>query len=103
MGTNRRYAAQVDARMDARVAQSVSAGGPLQSLSDLELQLDQVPFTRDPQPKSVKAWVRFGAVPLMVDAVACSWTPYAVAIRFEVAGVEYRTWVWASAVRGGDC
>ncbi|WP_244630512.1 hypothetical protein [Microbacterium sp. CFBP 8801] len=86
--------------MDARIIERVVASaGPLQSLSREELELDTQPMTRDPQPKRVSAWVRFGGTPLLVDAKVTSWTPTAVAVRFVVAGKVYRAWVWASAVR----
>ncbi|MGC5172074.1 hypothetical protein ACLQ2Q_15615 [Microbacterium sp. DT81.1] len=77
----------------------VANSGPLQTLSDAELELGREPFTRDPQPKPVKAWVRFGETPVLVDAEACVWTSNAVGIRFTVAGKQLKTWVWASAVR----
>ncbi|MCK6065742.1 MULTISPECIES: hypothetical protein [Microbacterium] len=100
MGTNRRYAAHFDRLMDERIIQRVAdTAGPLQTLSSEELELEREPFTRDPQPKPVRAWVRFGDTPVLVDAEACSWTRHAAAIRFTVAGREYKTWVWASAVR----
>ena len=88
--------------MDDRILARTAASGPLQSLTDAELALDREPFTRDPRPKPVKAWVRFGAVPALVDAEVCSWTSNAVAIRFTIAGTEYKAWVWASAVTPVD-
>lgn len=99
MGSNRRYAVHYDRLMDDRILARTAASGPLQTLSDAELELDSEPFTRDPQPKPVKAWVRFGSTPALVDAEACSWTSNAVAIRFTIAEQEYRAWVWTSAVR----
>ena len=103
MGTNRRYADHYDRLMDERILQRIAAGGPLETLSRLELQLDDLPCTTDPKPKRVKAWVRFGRTPIQVDAEACMWTPRAIAIRFRISGEEYRCWVWASAVDGaGD-
>lgn len=100
MGTSRRYAQHYDRMADARIGQRVAeTAGPLQSLTAEELELDREPFTKDPKPKPVRAWVRFGATPLLVDAEACSWTRHAVAIRFSIAGREFKTWVWASAVR----
>lgn len=99
MGTNRRYAIQIDERMDQRILEQTAKGGTLQSLTRSELELDSEPFTRAPQPRPVRAWVRFGEIPIMVDAEACSWTAYAVAIRFTVADTEYKTWVWSSAIR----
>lgn len=84
--------------MDARVLQRVAAGGMLETLRPIELQLDLLPVTIDPQPKPVKAWVRFGDTPIIVDAEACRWTTKAVGIRFLVDGAEHRCWVWLGAV-----
>lgn len=100
MGTNKRYARAIDQRMDARIVERIAReGGPLQSLSNAELELDRLPWTRDPKPKPVRAWVRFGPTPVLVDAEVCGWTEHAVAVRFTIAGNEFRAWVWASAVR----
>lgn len=99
MGTNRRYAAAVDARMDARILQGIAGEGQLQTLAPYELRLDEVPLTVDPKPRrKVKAWVRFGNTPVQVDAVAARWTPSAVGIIFTVEGQEHRCWVWIGAV-----
>jgi hypothetical protein len=76
-----------------------ATSGPLQSLTRAELALDTETVTRDPQPKPVTAWVRFGATPAQVDAEACSWTTTAVSIRFTIAGTEYKAWVWGPAVQ----
>lgn len=99
MGTNRRYAHVIDRRMDERVLETIAKSGPLQTLTAEELELDRLPVTTDPRPAKVKAWVRFGDTGVMVDAEACMWTEHAVAIRFNVAGREYRCWVWRGAVR----
>lgn len=102
MGTNKRYAEQVDQRMSDRILQRAAASGPLQTLTSTELQLDVLPVTTDPKPKVVSVWVRFGRVPVRVDAEACMWTARAVAIRFRVAGTECRCWVWSGAVDPGS-
>ncbi|MFG6402677.1 MULTISPECIES: hypothetical protein [unclassified Microbacterium] len=102
MGTNRRYADQIDRRMDERILERLAREGPLQSLSDNELELTRLPMTKDPRPSTVTAWVRFGQSPTRVQAEAVAWTPRAVAIRFTVAGRELRAWVWASAVERHD-
>jgi hypothetical protein len=102
MGTNRRYAAQIDARMSERILQRTAETGRLETLTDSELELDKRPLTRAPVARPVKAWVRFGGVPLRVDAEACSWTPRAVAIRFRIDGHEHRCWVWVGAIEGPD-
>jgi len=88
--------------MDQRILERIARqDGPLQSLTreELELELEREPFTRDPQPKPVRARVRFGETAVTVEAEVCSWTAHAVAIRFTVAGREFNTWVWSSAVR----
>lgn len=99
MGTNRRYAAQIDARMDARILDRIASDGELQTLTAAELQLDILPLTIDPKPsRRVQAWVRFGATPVRVEAVAVRWTSTAVGIQFEAAGRTHRCWVWSGAV-----
>ncbi|MDQ1206599.1 hypothetical protein [Microbacterium sp. SORGH_AS_0862] len=106
MGTNKRYADAIDRRVGERILERAAADGPLQHLTDAELELDRRPLTIDPQPKPAKAWVRFGSTPVLVDALVNRWTSRACGISFEVAGKQMRTWVWASAVseapRGGD-
>ena len=99
MGTNRRYADAVDRQMNERVLQRITAEGPLQTLTSMELQLDRMPLTIDPQPRRrVRAWVRFGSTPVQVEAIAARWTEHAVGIEFEAGGRHHRCWVWASAV-----
>ncbi|SDH10883.1 hypothetical protein [Microbacterium pygmaeum] len=98
MGTNRRYAASVDRQMDERALQRIAASGPLETLSRAEQARDVLPVTSDPRPRIVKAWVRFGATPVQVDAEACMWTAKAVGIRFTVSGTTHRCWVWVGAV-----
>lgn len=98
MGTNRRYAAHYDRLMDDRILAGLCEKGGLQTLSPKELSLDQDPLTVDPEPKPVKAWVRFYDHPTMVEAWACRWTPRAIGIKFFARGKAYTTWVWANAV-----
>ena len=99
MGTSRRYADAVDARMNERVLQTVARGAKLQTLTPLELRLDEVPLTIDPRPhRKVLAWVRFGDTPIRVSAIAARWTPDAVGIVFSIDGHEHRCWVWTGAV-----
>jgi hypothetical protein len=99
VGTNKRYADHYDGLMDARILERTAAtAGPLQSLTDAELELDTEPLTIAPQPHPVRAWVRFGSTAVRVDAEACRWTERAVGIRFTAGGRELRTWVWSSVV-----
>jgi hypothetical protein len=99
VGTNRRYADSIDRQMNERVMQTVSRNAKLQTLSGQELRLDEVPLTIDPKPRrKVRAWVRFGDVPLQVEAVAARWTADAVGIEFTIADTAHRCWVWSGAV-----
>ena len=87
MGTSKRYAEQIDRRMDTRVGDKIMRSGEPLSLSPVELQLDVYPLTRTPRPETVIAWVRY------------AWTPRAVAIKWPGPDdTEHRAWVWASAV-----
>ena len=99
MGTNRRYADSIDRRVNERALEVIARGEKLQTLTPMELQLSEVPLTIDPRPRrKVKAWVRFGTVPVRVEAVAARWTPDVVGIVFTVGDVEHRCWVWSGAV-----
>ena len=99
VGTNRRYAHVIDRQMNERALQTIARNAPLQTLSTLELRLDEVPLTVDPKPhRKVKAWVRFGDVPVRVDAIAARWTADAVGITFTIGDQEHRCWVWSGAV-----
>jgi hypothetical protein len=85
--------------MDVSVDESIMRGGTPDTLSDLELDLSHEPLTRSPVARLVRAWVRYGTVPLLVEAEAVAWTEYAVAILWPTPEGEHRGWVWASAVR----
>lgn len=99
MGTNRRYADSIDRRVNERALEVIARDEQLQTLTPMELRLDEVPLTVDPKPRRrVRAWVRFGATPVRVEAVAARWTPDAVGIVFYVGEKEHRCWVWSGAV-----
>jgi hypothetical protein len=69
LGTNKRYADSIDRRMGARVNETIMRGAEPESLTTAELALDSEPLTRTPVPRPVKAWVRYGNIPIQVDAV----------------------------------
>lgn len=79
--------------------QTVVSAGPLQSLTPEELRLDSEPLTIDPRPKPVRAWVRFGSKPVLVDAVAVRWTADAVGVVFSIRETEYRAGSVAKIVK----
>ncbi len=100
MGSNRRYAAAVDARMDSRILEMLMREHAPIGLNDAELELDIEPVTRPPAPVPVQAWVRYGPTAISVNGWAVAWTPRAVAVRWTTPhGVDHRAWLWASAVR----
>ena len=99
MGTNKRYADAIDARMDDRALQAIVRDRSPSNLKSVELELERYALTIPPAPVPVRAWVRYGDVPLRVDAEAWRWTERVVAIVWKVpGGAEHRAWVWASAV-----
>jgi hypothetical protein len=49
------------------------------------------------EPMSVRAWVRYPAISSQVHGLALAWTPRAVYVEWEDAGI-HRAWVWAPAV-----
>ena len=99
MGTNRRYAESIDRGINERILDGIAREGKLESLTKVELELDSRTVTTDPKPAKVRAWVRFGSTPVIVDAEACMWTEHAVAIRCRADKREWRCWVWRGAVR----
>ena len=68
------------------------------TLSAEELQLDKYPLTKDPQPSTVRAWIRYPEGSLEVEGLAVAWTSRAVAVKWEAYDdVEHRCWVWSGA------
>lgn len=70
----------------ARAAITAAAKrGPLQTLSDRELALREHPITVYPYAlqRRVRAWVRFGAEVVRVDAKIMRSTPLAAGIEFQ--------------------
>jgi hypothetical protein len=95
MGQSRRG----DPMLATRIVEVAARGEEPDTLSPAELQLDREQLTRTPIAKPVVAWVRYGKVPVEVDAEAVAWTPRAIAIRWKVGDVVHKAWVWESAVR----
>lgn len=72
--------------------------GPLQSLTEREMDVREQPMTIYPRPKAVRAWVRFGPESVRVDAKLMRSTPLAAGIEFRAADQTFRCWVWGNAV-----
>jgi hypothetical protein len=60
-------------------------------------ELGGLPAILASEPTSVRAWVRYPAIAHRVHGLALAWTPRAVYVEWEDAGV-HRAWVWAPAV-----
>jgi hypothetical protein len=46
----------------------------------------------------VNDWVRYGKVPIQVDALVTAWTTRAVSIKWNSPDGEHKAWVWSNAV-----
>lgn len=100
MGTSKRLAPLYDMQAQHQEILRAARAGPLQSLSDREIGLRHLPLTIYPHPhKVVRAWVRFGAHPIRVDAKLIRSTPLAAGVEFRAEGQVFRCWVWGNAVQ----
>ncbi len=104
MGSNRRYADQIDRRVDARTDEVIMRDRAPVSLTSRELQLDVDPVTITPVPIAARAWVRYDTIALQLNVRVLRWTPRAVGIEWDTPAGVHRAWVWASAVErtGGE-
>lgn len=99
MGTSKRYAHSIDARMDARVAEGVMRTGQPETLDPKQLNLEREPMTRTPLPQPARAWVRYGDQSIEIDVEVVAWTERAMAIRWPGPDdTEHHAWVWVGAV-----
>lgn len=104
MGAGDRLKSSNDVRTQRAAVIAASKRGPLQSLTDRELALRESPVTIYPYAlqRSVRAWVRFGAEAICVDAKLVRSTPRAAGIEFRAEGQTFRCWVWGNAVEVAD-
>lgn len=93
-----RLSAYYDRRSQEQSIVEAARHGPLQSLSDRELDRLEQPVTIYPRPRKVKAWVRFGPEPVRVDALLVRSTPTAAGVEFSADDQTFRCWVWGNAV-----
>lgn len=101
-GERVKYAHDVRAYRESVIA--ASKRGPLQSLTDKELDAKHSPVTAYPNEvqRRVWAWVRFGPHAIRVDAKIVRSTPHAAGIEFRAEGQTFRCWVWGNAVQPYD-
>lgn len=83
----------------ARSILDAAKHGPLQSLTDREMDVREQPMTIYPRPKRVRAWVRFGPEAVRVDAKLVRSSPLAGGIEFRAGDQTFQCWVWRNAVR----
>lgn len=62
MGTNKRYADAIDARMDERAIEVIMRDRSPSNLKSVELELERYALTIPPRPVPVRAWVWASAV-----------------------------------------
>lgn len=98
MGTSKRLASLYDRYSEHQVILEAAKHGPLQSLTDRELDRAEQPMTIYPRPKKVRAWVRFGPESIRVEAALVRSTPLAAGIVFRAGEETFRCWVWGNAV-----
>lgn len=104
MGAGDRLKYSNDMRSARTSVTAASKRGPLQSLSDRELDLRNAPVTVYPHAlqRKVRAWVRFGGDAVRVDAKLMRSTPMAAGIEFHGVDETFRCWVWGNAIEITD-
>lgn len=100
MGSSKRLAPLYDMYSQHQAILAAAKRGPLQSLSERELALDQHAVTIYPRAlqRKVTAWVRFGPEAARVDAKIVRSTSLAAGIEFRAGEQTFRCWVWGNAV-----
>jgi len=88
-----------DMRSQHEAILAAANNGPLQPLTDRELDVREQPVTIYPRPTTVRAWVRFGPEAVRVDAKVMRSTPLAAGIEFRAGEQTFRCWVWGNAVQ----
>lgn len=104
MGAGERLKAANDVRSARASVTAAAMRGPLQTLTERELAVREQPVTIYPHAlqRRVRAWVRFGAEAVRVDAKLMRSTPLAAGIEFRGENEVFRCWVWGNAVEVAD-
>ena len=99
IATTPRGRARQAARVDNEILRMIASKASPASLTEAELEFDKYPVTKPAKAHPVWAWVRYGTVPIRVEAELCAWTLNAGACRWLVPGkgVE-KAWLWGSAI-----
>ncbi|MEV4667799.1 hypothetical protein [Microbacterium sp. LWO12-1.2] len=96
MGTSKRLAPLYDRYAQHGEILAAAKHGPLQPLTDWELDRTEQPMTTCPRPKKVRAWVRFGPESIRVEAYLLRSTPLAAGIQFSASDETFLCWVGAT-------
>ena len=74
--------------------------GALETLGQVEVDLEHELLTRDPKPKKARAWVRYSGHAMRVNVYVLAWTTQAVRVRgINGDGQRQEAWVWSPAVQ----
>ena len=100
VGSNRRYPDAGAQRSQQRRLLEATRRGPLQSLSDEQLQLGArvVSLAPERSPMWALAWLRFGDTQVRCTVQVKRWTADAVGVELVVGEELLRCWVWQGAV-----
>jgi len=99
VGSNKRYADRLDRQYARRTDEIIMRDHKPEGLKTAELELDKYAVTIPPAPLAVTVWVRYGTIPLRVEAEAVKWTEKVVACQWETPNGQHKAWLWASAVK----
>lgn len=86
-------------RLQREWAELMDAGLP-DTLTRLEVNLEDHPLTRSPQERPVLVWVRYGGRPVRVKGFTSMWTDQAVKAWWITPKLaRHSAWVWSDAVQ----
>lgn len=99
IATTPRGRARQSARVDGEILRMLARDTEPTGLTDAELELQRYAITRPPIAEPAWAWVRYGAIPIRVEAEVCAWTEKAGAARWVVPGKGVdRAWLWLGSL-----
>lgn len=100
IATTPRGRARQSARVDGEILRMLASKSAPDTLTDAELEYEKYPITRPAVARPVWAWVRYGSIPIRVEAELCAWTDAHAAVRWVVPGTGlHRAWVWGNAIQ----
>lgn len=99
VGTNKRYPHRAGQRGQEIELRAARTRGPLRTLDEYQLRLQEQPVTIVPERKRFwgLAWLQFGEVNVRCVVQVKRWTADAVGVEIEIDGDTLRCWVWQGA------